>query len=150
VVLAGDAAHLNSPAGAQGMNTGIQDAANLGWKLALVARGEASPRLLDSYEAERMPVGRCVRMLTDLAFVGEVGDVPPLQWLRGSLAPLALPVLDGRRVPGPLLRLVGGLMTAHRRSFAVSEGSPRPRRGPRAGSRLPDARVLVDGTERRL
>jgi 2-polyprenyl-6-methoxyphenol hydroxylase-like FAD-dependent oxidoreductase len=49
VFLAGDAAHVHSPVGGQGMNTGIQDAWNLGWKLALAARGVASPRLLDSY-----------------------------------------------------------------------------------------------------
>jgi 2-polyprenyl-6-methoxyphenol hydroxylase-like FAD-dependent oxidoreductase len=55
VFLAGDAAHIHSPAGGQGMNTGIQDAYNLGWKLAAVAKG-ASPALLDSYEAERRPV----------------------------------------------------------------------------------------------
>jgi len=55
VFLAGDAAHIHSPAGGQGMNTGIQDAHNLGWKLAAVAKG-ASPALLDSYEAERRPV----------------------------------------------------------------------------------------------
>ncbi|MFI5586173.1 FAD-dependent oxidoreductase [Amycolatopsis sp. NPDC051758] len=55
VFLAGDAAHIHSPAGGQGMNTGIQDAHNLGWKLAAVANG-ASPALLDSYEAERRPV----------------------------------------------------------------------------------------------
>ncbi|HXR70901.1 FAD-dependent monooxygenase [Actinocrinis sp.] len=62
VFLAGDAAHCHSPAGGQGMNTGIQDAANLGWKLAAVLNGRtADPeRLLDSYHAERHPVGRQV------------------------------------------------------------------------------------------
>ncbi len=62
VFLAGDAAHCHSPAGGQGMNTGIQDAANLGWKLAAALRGQvADPdRLLDSYHAERHPVGRLV------------------------------------------------------------------------------------------
>jgi 2-polyprenyl-6-methoxyphenol hydroxylase-like FAD-dependent oxidoreductase len=49
VFLAGDAAHVHSPAGAQGMNTGIQDAVNLGWKLALTTRGLAAPTLLDIY-----------------------------------------------------------------------------------------------------
>jgi 2-polyprenyl-6-methoxyphenol hydroxylase-like FAD-dependent oxidoreductase len=54
--LAGDAAHIHSPAGGQGMNTGIQDAVNLAWKLALVATGRAGATLLDSYDAERYPV----------------------------------------------------------------------------------------------
>ena len=56
VFLCGDAAHVHSPAGGQGMNTGIQDAANLAWKLALVLRGHANESLLDSYEQERRPV----------------------------------------------------------------------------------------------
>ncbi|MFI9639934.1 FAD-dependent monooxygenase [Micromonospora sp. NPDC051925] len=67
VFVAGDAAHLHPPAGGQGMNTGIQDAWNLAWKVALAVRGVAAPGLLDSYEAERRPegeeiVGRAVRM----------------------------------------------------------------------------------------
>ncbi len=60
VLLAGDAAHVHSPAGMQGMNTGIQDAANLGWKLAATVHGWAPPGLLDTYHAERHPVGRQV------------------------------------------------------------------------------------------
>jgi hypothetical protein len=60
VFLAGDAAHVHSPAGGQGMNTGLQDAANLGWKLASTVRGWAPAGLLDTYEHERYPVGRLV------------------------------------------------------------------------------------------
>ena len=60
VFLAGDAAHVHSPAGGQGMNTGLQDAANLGWKLAAAAQGWAPAGLLDSYQSERHPVGRLV------------------------------------------------------------------------------------------
>jgi len=57
VFVAGDAAHIHPPTGAQGMNTGIQDAHNLAWKLALAVSGVAAPALLDSYDAERRPVG---------------------------------------------------------------------------------------------
>ncbi|GGP33787.1 FAD-dependent monooxygenase [Streptomyces melanogenes] len=57
VFVAGDAAHIHPPTGAQGMNTGIQDACNLAWKLALVIRGEARPALLTTYDAERRPIG---------------------------------------------------------------------------------------------
>ncbi|GAY12951.1 FAD-dependent monooxygenase [Pseudonocardia sp. N23] len=71
VLLAGDAAHIHSPAGAQGMNTGIQDAANLGWKLALVAQGRADAALLDSYHDERHPVGAMVvKSTTTLTDIG--------------------------------------------------------------------------------
>lgn len=77
VFLAGDAAHIHSPAGGQGMNTGIQDAANLGWKLAAVIGG-ADPALLDSYEAERRPVAAGVLALSNagLERVIERNDVP--------------------------------------------------------------------------
>ncbi|MFD5078084.1 FAD-dependent monooxygenase [Streptomyces sp. NPDC058371] len=60
VFLAGDAAHVHTPAGGQGMNTGLQDAANLGWKLAAVLDGYADAALLDTYQAERYPVGTSV------------------------------------------------------------------------------------------
>ncbi|MEU0244652.1 FAD-dependent monooxygenase [Streptomyces sp. NPDC006235] len=60
VFLAGDAAHVHTPAGAQGMNTGLQDAANLSWKLAAVVKGHAAEALLDTYQAERHPIGRSV------------------------------------------------------------------------------------------
>jgi 2-polyprenyl-6-methoxyphenol hydroxylase-like FAD-dependent oxidoreductase len=71
VLLAGDAAHIHSPAGAQGMNTGIQDAANLAWKLALVAAHRADALLLESYDAERHPVGAMVvKSTTTITNVG--------------------------------------------------------------------------------
>ncbi|MER5963365.1 FAD-dependent monooxygenase [Streptomyces sp. NPDC002057] len=78
VLVAGDAAHIHPPTGAQGMNTGVQDAANLGWKLGLVVRGEAGPALLGSYDAERRPVGeevvgRTVRHSTQ-GFGNDPGD----------------------------------------------------------------------------
>jgi 2-polyprenyl-6-methoxyphenol hydroxylase-like FAD-dependent oxidoreductase len=65
IFLAGDAAHVHSPLGGQGMNTGIQDAMNLGWKLAAAVHGTAPDWLLDSYEDERHPVGEQVLKLTD-------------------------------------------------------------------------------------
>ena len=60
VLLAGDAAHIHNPIGGQGMNTGIQDAANLGWKLASILNGDASPSLLETYQDERHPIARSV------------------------------------------------------------------------------------------
>lgn len=78
--LLGDAAHIHSPVGAQGMNTGLQDAYNLGWKLALAVSGRASDSLLDTYEAERLPVAQRLLETTDRAFKLVVSD----NWL-GSL-----------------------------------------------------------------
>lgn len=72
VFLAGDAAHVHSPAGGQGLNTSVQDAYNLGWKLAAVLRGEAGDRLLDSYEAERLPIAADVLRLSTGVHRGEV------------------------------------------------------------------------------
>jgi len=68
VFLAGDAGHIHSPAGGQGMNTGIGDAVNLGWKLAAVLKGEAGVELLDTYAEERMAFARTLVATTDRAF----------------------------------------------------------------------------------
>jgi len=77
VFLAGDAAHIHSPAGGQGMNTGMQDVFNLGWKLAAVIDGEAGQTLLDSYEAERAPIADGVITFTNrLTKVGTLSGVP--------------------------------------------------------------------------
>lgn len=66
--LAGDACHCHSPAGGQGMNTGLQDSANLAWKLAAVLKGQASESLLESYEAERRPIAKWVIDNSDVVF----------------------------------------------------------------------------------
>jgi 2-polyprenyl-6-methoxyphenol hydroxylase-like FAD-dependent oxidoreductase len=77
VFLAGDAAHIHSPAGGQGMNTGMQDAFNLAWKLAAVIDGDAGQTLLDSYEAERAPVADNVIKFTNrLTKAGTLSGVP--------------------------------------------------------------------------
>lgn len=81
VFVAGDCAHIHLPAGGQGMNTGIQDAVNLGWKLAAVVRGRAPEELLDTYHAERHPVGERLMMNTraqGLLFLGGA-EVQPLR-----------------------------------------------------------------------
>jgi 2-polyprenyl-6-methoxyphenol hydroxylase-like FAD-dependent oxidoreductase len=79
--LLGDAAHIHSPVGAQGMNTGLQDAYNLAWKLALVVKDQAEAALLDSYEEERVPIARRLLNTTDRAFRLVVSD----SWLAGLL-----------------------------------------------------------------
>ena len=79
--LLGDAGHVHSPMGGQGMNTGLQDAYNLAWKLALVVQGRADAALLDTYEAERLPVARRLLETTDRAFQLVVSD----RWIAGLL-----------------------------------------------------------------
>lgn len=80
-ILLGDAAHIHSPMGGQGMNTGLQDAYNLAWKLALVVNGEADLKLLDTYAQERVPVAQRLLATTDLAFRLVVSD----SWIAGVL-----------------------------------------------------------------
>jgi len=146
VFLAGDAAHVHSPAGAQGMNTGIQDAWNLGWKLALAARGVADAALLDSYDAERRPVGGFVVRFTDRAFAVATSTNPLVRTLRTRLVPRMLPLaLRFDRGLASGFRTVSQLGIGYRGSPAVQEGRPGLRRGPRAGDRLPDTRIAQDG-----
>ena len=72
--IGGDAGHVHSPVGGQGMNTGIGDAVNLGWKLADVVRGRAGPQILASYEPERIAFARWLIASTDRAFQRVVGQ----------------------------------------------------------------------------
>ena len=85
VFLAGDAAHVHSPAGGQGMNTGLQDAVNLGWKLAAHVQGWAPEGLLDSYEAERKPVGRVVLRSSGAIIRMAMVRSPLGKWLRNTI-----------------------------------------------------------------
>ncbi|MFM9996920.1 MAG: FAD-dependent monooxygenase [Phycisphaerales bacterium] len=93
--LLGDAAHVHSPVGAQGMNTGLQDAYNLAWKLALVSSGRAAESLLDTYEAERIPVAERLLGTTDRAFSVLVSD----GWLAGQLRTRVMPRVWRGRCP---------------------------------------------------
>jgi 2-polyprenyl-6-methoxyphenol hydroxylase-like FAD-dependent oxidoreductase len=85
--VAGDAAHIHSPAGGQGMNTGLQDAANLAWKLALVLKGRAPAALLDTYHSERHPVGQKVLSYTDKVFSVVSAQTGWVAHLRNLLVP---------------------------------------------------------------
>jgi len=90
--LLGDAGHIHSPVGGQGMNTGIGDAINLGWKLAQVVQGRAPATLLDSYEAERIGFARKLVSTTDRAFTPMVADGARGEFTRRFLAPLLMGV----------------------------------------------------------
>jgi 2-polyprenyl-6-methoxyphenol hydroxylase-like FAD-dependent oxidoreductase len=136
--LAGDAAHIHSPAGAQGMNTGIQDATNLAWKLASVLRG-GPEELLDTYEVERAPVGRRVLRMSDRAFKAATSTSPPVRFARTRVVPLLLPLAARlRRGRSAVLRAASQLDIRYRDSPLSMDGPGAPRRGPRAGDRLPE------------
>ena len=109
VFLAGDAAHVHSPLGALGMNTGIQDAMNLGWKLSAAVHGWAPPWMLDSYQAERHPVGRQALQVTDLLQRAAVAPAP-VRAVRPVLAPLLLAIPSVQR---SLRRRVSSLAVAY-------------------------------------
>src|SRR4029077_1397717 len=89
--LLGDAAHIHSPVGAQGMNTGLQDAYNLAWKLALVVSGRAGAALVHSYEDERLPVANHLLKRTDRLFSIVVSD----SWLVGLFRTRVMPKIMG-------------------------------------------------------
>jgi 2-polyprenyl-6-methoxyphenol hydroxylase-like FAD-dependent oxidoreductase len=137
VFLAGDAAHVHSPVGGQGMNTGIQDACNLGWKLALAARGQAAPGLLDTYYSERAPIAHELLRNTDLATRAVLSQNDLMREVRRRLIPV---LAEQPRVRQRLLPILGQLNVTYRGSFlAVDAGSVRRRRsGLLAGDRVPD------------
>ncbi|MEJ0072379.1 MAG: FAD-dependent monooxygenase [Pseudomonadota bacterium] len=133
VFLLGDAAHIHSPALAQGMNTGIQDAINLAWKLGLVARGVSDPNLLDSYEAERRPIEQSVLQKTDLMTRLLSLEAPLARSLRDRLMPVLLS-FDAIRQRAQ--RTVSELAVHYRQSPIVEEHwQPQ---GPTAGDRVPE------------
>jgi 2-polyprenyl-6-methoxyphenol hydroxylase-like FAD-dependent oxidoreductase len=151
--LAGDAAHAYSPATGQGMNAAIQDAANLGWKLAFAAARRGDGPLLESYDRERRPAARQLLALTDLAFWAEAGTGPVPSALRARLAPLAAPLVPALARGRPAvaaIRLLSQLNASYRGSPLSVEGTPRRPDGPRAGDRLSDRLVRADGRSVRL
>jgi hypothetical protein len=137
------------------MNAAIQDAANLGWKLAFAAdRPGGHGPLLDSYDRERRPVARQLLAMTNLAFWAEASTGPVPSAFRARLAPLAAPLVPALarrpRLVGAGIRLVSQLGVGYRGSPLSVEGTPHRRDGPRPGDRLPDRVVRADGRYVRL
>ena len=139
VFLLGDAGHIHSPVGGQGMNMGIQDAFNLAWKLSLVLRNGKDPQLLDSYEAERKPVDEAVIRQTDRAtrLVSLHGSVT--RFVRDHLMSFLT------QIPTVVEKLgegLSGLAVNYRRSPIVEERGA-GMGGPAAGDRAPDAPLVA-------
>ncbi|GAB1314827.1 hypothetical protein MFIFM68171_05037 [Madurella fahalii] len=162
--VAGDAAHIHSPAGGQGMNAGIQDAINLGWKLALAlellrdngnkstsspsaARAEA---LLDSYDAERHPIGRALLKRTDRIFSFVSTANPFYVPIRNFVVRYVMPILArSAKRRHSFYQFISELGITYRGSSKIV-GTAKGFRGPvRGGDRLPDGRLLlrVEGAE---
>jgi 2-polyprenyl-6-methoxyphenol hydroxylase-like FAD-dependent oxidoreductase len=136
--LLGDAAHVHSPMGGQGMNTGLQDAYNLAWKLALVVAGRAAPALLDSYERERLPVAQRLLSTTDRAFTLLVSD----SWIAGLfrtqiLARIAAFAMKRERVQRLAFRTLSQTGIRYRASPLSRTLAGLPAGAPRAGDRFP-------------
>jgi 2-polyprenyl-6-methoxyphenol hydroxylase-like FAD-dependent oxidoreductase len=140
VFLGGDAAHVHSPAGGQGMNTGIQDMINLSWKLAMVLKGQAKPELLDTYQTERLPVIRKLVRATEAATKAFNSTNPFVYQAFTRLAPIALRL---SAVQNKGVRVVGEVSANYRRTPIVA-GAGRAGRL-RAGDRVPDVDLTSAG-----
>ncbi|WP_020145312.1 FAD-dependent monooxygenase [Terracoccus sp. 273MFTsu3.1] len=160
VFLAGDAAHAGSPAGGQGMNTGIVDAVNLGWKIAVASRGDpgtgaggAHAALLGTYDLERRPAAAQVLALTHLIFFAEASTRRLPAFVRGTVLPLAAPALPlllrRRALMAAVVELLSQRWVRYRSSPLSVTGTP-TNRGACPGDRLPDRTVTCGGRPRRL
>jgi 2-polyprenyl-6-methoxyphenol hydroxylase-like FAD-dependent oxidoreductase len=134
--LLGDAAHVHSPVGGQGMNTGLMDASNLGWKLAAVIRRGASERLLDTYAEERIPFAMRLVNTTDRAFTLITSRAPWAPFLRTVLFPAALRLFSRSRWVGRRMFRVVSQISIHYRGSWTSVQKALPGKV-RAGDRLP-------------
>jgi 2-polyprenyl-6-methoxyphenol hydroxylase-like FAD-dependent oxidoreductase len=132
--LLGDAAHIHSPVGGQGMNTGIGDAINLAWKLAWVLKRRADESLLDSYEPERIAFARRLVRTTDQAFTAVTSSGPVARFLRLDVVPALLPLLFASKPMRRLLYRTVSQTNVNYRSSPLSEGHLGSVRG---GDRLP-------------
>ncbi|HEX5578272.1 MAG TPA: FAD-dependent monooxygenase, partial [Candidatus Limnocylindria bacterium] len=135
VLLAGDAAHVHSPVGGQGLNTGVQDAVNLGWKLAQVVKGTSPESLLDTYHAERHPVAaRVLRSTMAQTALLRVDD--RIEALRDTVAELL--AMDEPR------RRLGAQMSSLDIHYDLGEGHPL------LGRRMPDLDLVTANGARRV
>jgi 2-polyprenyl-6-methoxyphenol hydroxylase-like FAD-dependent oxidoreductase len=132
--LLGDAAHIHSPAGGQGMNTGIGDAINLAWKLAAVLGRRAPDKLLDSYEAERIGFARRLVATTDRAFSVATAEGPIADIIRTRVAPLLIPAAASFEGAREFLFRTVAQLTLNYRGGPLSQGKAGRVHG---GDRLP-------------
>jgi 2-polyprenyl-6-methoxyphenol hydroxylase-like FAD-dependent oxidoreductase len=145
VFLLGDAAHIHSPVGGQGMNTGIGDAVNLSWKLAAVLNGGAAESLLDSYEPERIAFARKLVGTTDRIFTAVTKPGNVARWVRTRLAPRVAPLSLRLAAVRRFIFLTVSQLAVEYREGPLSEGEAGDLRG---GDRLPWVEIRGDGDGR--
>ncbi|MCB0062852.1 MAG: FAD-dependent monooxygenase, partial [Caldilineaceae bacterium] len=149
IFFVGDAAHVHTPLGGQGMNTGLQDAHNLAWKLALVLRNQLPVVALDSYHAERWPVAHRLVTTTDRLFELISNDSPLASFVRVNIFPPLLRFV--MRLPGVQRRVFPILaMTGIRYAdgfFVKTQEHDLPKNAPVAGERWPYVRFASSGSE---
>ena len=142
--LVGDAAHIHSPLGSQGMNNGFQDAYNLAWKLAFVIKGHAQASLLDTYHAERHPVARQLFQTNDALFSIVINNKPLVQFAKYRIAPVVLKWLANNLPIGRLLFRLLSQTAIHYKNSHLSVNHPNiPIFHPkiRAGERVPYCQI---------
>ncbi len=132
--LLGDAAHIHSPVGAQGLNTGLGDAVNLAWKLAAVIQRRGSGQLLDTYEPERIAFAHRLIATTDRAFQAVTSDGPIARFIRTRVVPAVMPRLFALTPMRHFMFRTISQTAIEYRDSALSSGSAG---GIRAGDRLP-------------
>jgi FAD binding domain len=137
--LAGDAAHIHSPAGGQGMNTGIQDATNLAWKLALVFKSNAHETLLDTYDEERHPIGAQLLKTTDRMFTVNTTGNRAVMTIRNFVVRRIASRIVKTRMRGTAFRHLAELEIAYPKSSIVIEKGHGLASTLHAGQRGPDA-----------
>jgi 2-polyprenyl-6-methoxyphenol hydroxylase-like FAD-dependent oxidoreductase len=154
--LAGDAAHIHSPVGAQGMNTGLQDAFNLAWKLALVSQGKAKDALLDTYNDERIPIAQNLVKTTDRVFHLVTSHSPLMKGTRMYVLPVIMQTLLPLVQRQQFIREAGfkaiSEIGIHYQDSELSQqdlSSPFPQHAPQPGERVPYLPTTEDsvGTE---
>lgn len=144
--LLGDAAHIHSPAGGQGMNTGLQDAYNLGWKLALVVQGRANPALLNSYEQERQPVAQRLLATTDRLFMLLVSNGWWAKMFRTNIVPRMIGfAMTIQRVRTLAFRTISQIGIRYRHSPLSTTLPGLPAGAPCGGDRFPWLKLGLDG-----
>jgi 2-polyprenyl-6-methoxyphenol hydroxylase-like FAD-dependent oxidoreductase len=135
--VAGDAAHIHSPAGGQGMNTGIQDAYNLAWKMAFVIKGYASEQLLETYNEERLPNAQKLLETTDRAFNVLVGSNWFFRLMRTKILPLVAKYAIGRDFVGKNIFSMISQIWINYRNATLSKHDGDQDFRVKAGDRLP-------------